>query len=271
MPELPEVETVKRGITPAIRGQRIHSVIIRQPKLRYPIPSELTTTLPSQTIHAIHRRSKYLLLEADTGHLIIHLGMSGRLYTLTDPPPPGKHDHVDIVFNNGICLRYQDPRRFGMVLWTVEPPIEHTLISKLGPEPLESAFHNDHLYDCSRRRTIPIKSFIMDSKQVVGVGNIYASEALFLAGIHPAKAANCVSKARYQQLTESIRTVLRKAIEAGGTSFRDFKREDGKPGYFQQSLYVYGREGEPCKRCDHKIKRVTQNQRSTFYCAQCQR
>lgn len=270
MPELPEVETVKRGITPAISHQTVAEATVRQPKLRYPIPTEVTTLLPGQTIHQINRRSKYLLLEADTGHLIIHLGMSGRLYTLTNPPPAGKHDHVDILFNNGICLRYQDPRRFGMVLWTHEPPETHRLLQSLGPEPLTNDFHENHLFERSRRKSVAVKSFIMDSKVVVGVGNIYASEALFLAGIRPSHAANRISRARYQTLTQTIRAVLNNAIDAGGTSFRDFKHSDGQPGYFQQKLFVYGREGKPCRQCATPIKKITQGQRSTFYCSNCQ-
>lgn len=270
MPELPEVETVKRGITPAIQHQTVTAVTVRQPKLRYPIPSEVTTHLPGQTIHHIERRSKYLLLEADTGHLIIHLGMSGRLYTLTNTPPAGKHDHVDIEFSNGTCLRYQDPRRFGMVLWTHERPAEHKLIRSLGPEPLTDSFSDMHLYDQSRRKTLAVKQYIMDSKVVVGVGNIYASEALFIAGIRPTRACNRISKASYIKLTHAIREVLSRAIDAGGTSFRDFKHSDGQPGYFQQTLSVYGREGEPCRVCSTPIKKITQGQRSTFYCASCQ-
>lgn len=270
MPELPEVETVKRGITPAICGQQIESFIIRQPKLRYPIPTHLPTTLTGLKVHSIKRRSKYLLLETDLGHLIIHLGMSGRIHTLKDAPAARKHDHVDIIFKNGICLRYHDPRRFGMILWTHEDPEQHILLKHLGPEPLTTAFDGDHLFANSRKRTVSIKQYIMDSKVVVGVGNIYASESLFQAGISPKRSANKIAQLRYHKLAEKIKTVLAQAIDAGGTTLKDFSAANGKPGYFQQELYVYGRHGQQCRQCHSKVKKFTQAQRSTFYCPQCQ-
>lgn len=270
MPELPEVETVKRGITPHIRDQHIESVIIRQPQLRYPIPSHLPQTLSGLKVHSIKRRSKYLLLETDLGHLIIHLGMSGRIHVLTEPPKAAKHDHVDIIFKHGICLRYTDPRRFGMILWTHEDPLQHILLKHLGPEPLTAEFNGKHLFDCSRKRSIPIKQFIMDSKVVVGVGNIYASESLHQAGISPKRNANKIAELRYHSLADKIKSVLSKAIDAGGTTLKDFSAASGKPGYFQQELAVYGREGLACKTCDSKIKKLTQAQRSTYYCPQCQ-
>jgi formamidopyrimidine-DNA glycosylase len=271
MPELPEVETVRRGITPKLLNQRIKSVTIRQPKLRYPIPSHLKKTLPGLSIQAIQRRSKYLLLETEIGHLIIHLGMSGRIHTLADIPKAAKHDHVDIVFENGICLRYHDPRRFGMILWTPEDINTHPLLCKLGPEPLTKKFDGDHLFERSRKRQVSVKQFIMDSKVVVGVGNIYASESLFQAGISPLKPAGKISKLRYQLLAEEIKTVLNKAIKAGGTTLKDFSSESGKPGYFQQELNVYGREAQLCINCKKKIRKITQGQRSTFYCPHCQK
>lgn len=270
MPELPEVETVRKGITPAILNHRITGIIIRQPKLRYPIPSQLKQILPGLTITKISRRSKYLLLETELGCLIIHLGMSGRIHVLKDAPPAAKHDHVDILFDNNICLRYHDPRRFGMILWTHEPAEQHTLLTRLGPEPLTRKFNCDYLYDQSRQRSIPIKQFIMDSKVVVGVGNIYASEALFAAGIHPQRAANKVSPTRYALLVDHIKAVLKKAIKAGGTTLKDFSNSTGQPGYFQQKLSVYGRQNEPCKKCKTPIKKMLIGQRSTFYCPACQ-
>jgi formamidopyrimidine-DNA glycosylase len=270
MPELPEVETVRRGITPILLNQCIKSITIRQPKLRYPIPSHLTKTLPGLHIHSIKRRSKYLLLETELGHLIIHLGMSGRIHTLDSQTPTVKHDHVDIHFTNGICLRYHDPRRFGMILWTPEDPKQHSLLCRLGPEPLTKKFDGDHLFKQSQKRHISVKQFIMDSKVVVGVGNIYASESLFQAGISPKKPANKISKLRYELLADHIKTVLKKAIKAGGTTLKDFSTVDGNPGYFQQELFVYGRDNQNCLNCENKIKKITQAQRSTFYCPNCQ-
>lgn len=271
MPELPEVETVRLGITPTLLNQRIQSVTIRQPRLRYPIPSHLKKTLPGLHVQAITRRSKYLLLKTELGHLIIHLGMSGRVHTLSHNTPALKHDHVDILFSNGICLRYHDPRRFGMILWTHEDPTQHTLLSHLGPEPLTTQFDGDHLFKRSRKRSTSVKQFIMDNKVVVGVGNIYASESLFQAGISPVKAAHTISKLRYALLADEIKKVLKKAIQAGGTTLKDFSAANGNPGYFQQELFVYGRENQNCFNCSKKIKKITQGQRSTFYCPTCQR
>ncbi len=271
MPELPEVETVRRGITPVVLHQRIQSITIRQPKLRYPIPSHLNTTLPGLHVCNITRRSKYLLLETELGSLIIHLGMSGRLHALKEATPPTKHDHVDILFENGICLRYHDPRRFGMILWTQDHPTQHPLLVQLGPEPLTDDFNADYLFAQAQKRKVPVKQFIMDSKVVVGVGNIYASESLFQAAIAPQKAAYTLSKSHCQVLVDEIKNVLHKAIIAGGTTLKDFSSADGKPGYFQQELFVYGREQQHCFKChDGHIKKMTQGQRSTFYCSVCQ-
>ena len=270
MPELPEVETTCRGIAPHIEQQIFKKIIIRQPKLRYPIPSDLIMTLPGQSVHSVTRRSKYLLIHTDAGHLIIHLGMSGRLHALTNPPNAAKHDHVDILFKNDVCLRYHDPRRFGMILWTAEEPQQHKLLRSLGPEPLSNEFNGNYLYQQSRGRSRPIKQFIMDGHVVVGVGNIYASESLFQAGIAPKRAAQKISKHRYERLADEIKQVLSDAITAGGTTLKDFSAADGKPGYFQQQLNVYGRNGQTCPNCQSSIKKIILGQRSTFYCPSCQ-
>lgn len=271
MPELPEVETSRRGIEPHILGQTVSQVIIRQKKLRWPIPTRLKTELPQSKILSVKRRGKYLLLESDTGTLIIHLGMSGSLRITDTCTAAEKHEHVDICFKNKIVLRYKDPRRFGAVLWTKKDPLKHKLLIDLGPEPLSDAFSAEHLYEYSHNRKIPIKTFIMNSHIVVGVGNIYASESLFMAGISPKRQAGNISLQRYQKLFEAIQNVLKLAIDQGGTSLRDFTRSDGKPGYFQQILNVYGRTGQPCHKCGKAIKQLTQQQRSSYYCSNCQR
>lgn len=271
MPELPEVETTCKGIAPHITGQTVRKVIIRQPRLRWPIPARLKNILPGNTISTVSRRGKYLLFSTAAGTMMIHLGMSGSLRLLNASQPAEKHDHVDIVFANGQALRLRDPRRFGAVLWTAKSPFKHTLIASLGPEPLTHEFNTDTLFRCSRKRKRSIKEFIMDSKVVVGVGNIYASEALFLAAIRPTTAAGRISKARYQRLVDAIKQVLANAIRSGGTTLRDFSNGEGKPGYFQQKLNVYGRAGKPCRQCQATIKKIQQGQRSSFYCPQCQR
>lgn len=270
MPELPEVETSCRGIRPHVVDQEILDVIVRQPMLRYPIPP-LVEPLVGQRIEAVTRRGKYLLLAIGGGHLLIHLGMSGSLRLVPAAEPPGKHDHVDWVLGSGVALRLTDPRRFGVVDWLEGDPFAHKLLSVLGPEPLESDFDIGYLYRQSRGRRVPIKSFIMDSHVVVGVGNIYANEALFMAGIHPLRSASRISLARYQGLTGAIKAVLSAAIEQGGTTLRDFVGGDGKPGYFKQSLHVYGRDGLPCGRCGMALKGVRLAQRATVFCPRCQR
>ncbi|PCH84314.1 MAG: DNA-formamidopyrimidine glycosylase [Piscirickettsiaceae bacterium] len=270
MPELPEVETTKRGITPHIKNKTISSVIVRQTQLRWPVSPEISQLLPHQQILDIKRRAKYLLLETQLGTVIIHLGMSGSLRIVKKSEPVKKHDHIDIIFADDTCLRYHDPRRFGAFLWTSEPIEEHKLIEKLGPEPLTDAFYLDDFYSKAKKRTLPIKSFMMDGHMVVGVGNIYASESLFLSKIHPSRACNKVSKARLNTLIHAIKTILRSSIEQGGTTLKDFVNSDGKPGYFQQTLNVYGRKGQPCTHCSTPIKQVTIGQRSTFYCPTCQ-
>jgi formamidopyrimidine-DNA glycosylase len=271
MPELPEVETTRRGITPHIQGQQVSDVIVRHHQLRWPVPHGLKKTLQGRRINSVSRRAKYLLLGFDHGTLILHLGMSGSLRIIDKALPPEKHDHLDIVLDNGKALRLTDPRRFGAVLWTRDAPHEHELLAHLGPEPLSDDFTSDTLYTRSRRRNSSIKQFIMDGKVVVGVGNIYASEALFLAGISPKTIASKVSKVRMDKLTTAIKQVLAAAIEQGGTTLRDFVGGDGKPGYFAQQLNVYGKEGEPCHECGTGIKQITQGQRSSYYCPRCQK
>ena len=271
MPELPEVETSRRGIAPLVSGRQVAAVKVRQPRLRWPVPAELAAILPGQTLQRVHRRGKYLLLAFPQGTLILHLGMSGSLRVLDSASAPGRHDHFDLVFAGGRCLRLRDPRRFGAVLWTEQAPEQHPLLAHLGPEPLGPEFSAERLYRlaCAGRR--PVKSFVMDSEVVVGVGNIYANEALFLAGIHPQRPCNRISLARYQCLADAIRQVLGRAIEAGGTTLRDFQQEDGRPGYFAQSLQVYGRAGEPCPQCAAPLRQRRIGQRSSFYCPACQR
>lgn len=271
MPELPEVETTRRGIEPHLSGQAIREVIIRDHRLRWPVDKTLPSHLPGQRITAITRRGKYLLLTTAAGTIIIHLGMSGSLRVLPCDTAALKHDHVDIVFGDHQCLRLRDPRRFGSVLWTTADPMQHELLKDLGPEPLGDDFNDDYLYGMSRKRKVAVKQFIMNSHVVVGVGNIYANEALFLAGIKPNIAAGRVSKPRYGKLVEAIKTVLTRAIAQGGTTLRDFTASDGNPGYFQQQLNVYGRGGEPCPRCGTTIKSAQQGQRATYYCPHCQR
>jgi formamidopyrimidine-DNA glycosylase len=270
MPELPEVEISRRGIAPAITGATVQRIIVRQPRLRWPVSPGLRRDLPGLRIDSVDRRAKYLLLRTRAGTLIMHLGMSGSLRVLSKPGPARKHDHADIVFDNGVCLRFTDPRRFGCLLWTRRDPLRHRLLAKLGPEPLEDLFDGLHLYQSARGRRCSIKLHIMNAATVVGVGNIYASEALFAAGINPRRAAGRIALPRMHALATAIRTVLSNAIQVGGTTLRDFSGGDGQPGYFQLELNVYGREGKPCKRCDSTIRRIVIGQRSSFYCPRCQ-
>lgn len=271
MPELPEVETTRRGIAPHLAGHTVAAVVVRHPQLRWPVPRGLAGKLHGRVVQAVERRAKYLLLRFEHGTLILHLGMSGSLRLVDAATPAGKHDHFDLVLAGGQALRLTDPRRFGAVLWTKDDPAQHELLRDLGPEPLESEFDADYLYRASRKRKTAIKLFIMDSKTVVGVGNIYASEALFRAGIHPSRAAGSLSRERCARLVSAIRAVLREAIQQGGTTLRDFTGSDGKPGYFAQELRVYGRAGAPCTACGATIKQTRQGQRSTYYCPRCQR
>lgn len=270
MPELPEVETTRLGIKNFILQKQIIDVIVRQPKLRWPVSSSLAQALMGQTICDISRRGKYLLLKTLSGTLLVHLGMSGSLRVITNAEPIKPHDHIDIVFSD-IILRYNDPRRFGAVLWTESPIEEHVLLKELGPEPLLDGFNGQWLYDLSRSRKIPVKTFIMDSHVVVGVGNIYANESLFMAGILPSRQAGRISLVRYQALAECIRSVLSDAVVQGGTTLRDFVNPSGKPGYFQQQLRVYGRSGLPCRNCTTLLSEIRLANRSTVYCRLCQR
>jgi formamidopyrimidine-DNA glycosylase len=270
MPELPEVETTRRGIEPHLLGQRVDRVLVRDRRLRWPVPEDLDVRLSGQRIEAVERRAKYLLIKAETGTLIVHLGMSGSLRLVDAAQPVGKHDHVDILLESGQALRYTDPRRFGAMLWS-EEPLAHVLLASLGPEPLGEDFDGDRLYRLSRGRSMAVKPFIMDNAVVVGVGNIYASEALFAAGIDPRRPAGSISRARYLKLGEEIRRILAMAIERGGTTLRDFVGGDGKPGYFQQELFVYGRAGEFCKSCGSTLREIRLGQRASVYCSRCQR
>jgi formamidopyrimidine-DNA glycosylase len=271
VPELPEVETTRRGIEPHVTGQRIRKVVVRERRLRWPVSQDLEQQLRGQTIESVSRRGKYLLLCTRAGSLIIHLGMSGSLRILPCATPPLKHDHLDIELDNQQCLRLRDPRRFGCVFWTTTDPLQHKLLKELGPEPLSEAFDADYLYAASRKRKVAIKQLIMNSHIVVGVGNIYANEALYLAGIRPGVAAGRLSKPRCRQLVDAIKTVLASAIQQGGTTLRDFTASDGNPGYFQLQLNVYGHGGEPCPRCGTPIKQLHQGQRATYYCPSCQK
>ena len=271
MPELPEVETTRRGIAPHLLNHTIEQVIVRNRQLRWPVPTKLSSLLQGQSVLAVKRRGKYLLIEVANGTLLVHLGMSGSLRVLPCSMPAEKHDHVDIVFSHNQCLRLRDPRRFGAVLWTDEDPLQHKLLKQLGPEPLSKAFSATYLIEKAARRKVTIKQFIMDSKIVVGVGNIYASEALFLAGIHPKRQAGRISLERLDKLVKAIKKVLQAAIKQGGTTLRDFTASDGKPGYFSQQLNVYGRSGEACPRCGKPVKQMILGQRSTYYCSHCQK
>lgn len=271
MPELPEVETTRRGITPHIENNIITKVIVRNRSLRWPIPSGLNTKLKNQTIRSVTRRAKYLLLSTDVGTLILHLGMSGSLRILPTTESVEKHDHFELQFKDGHCLRLRDPRRFGAVLWCKGDPLKHKYLINLGPEPLDNEFNAELLFEKSRKRKTSIKQFIMDAKIVVGVGNIYASESLFLAGVHPKRLAGKITKKNSLDLTAAIKQILKDAIKQGGTTLKDFKSSDGKPGYFQQKLKVYNRKNEACVVCKKPIKQVTLGQRSTFYCSNCQK
>ncbi|MBI1175649.1 MAG: bifunctional DNA-formamidopyrimidine glycosylase/DNA-(apurinic or apyrimidinic site) lyase [Sideroxydans sp.] len=271
MPELPEVETTLRGIEPHLLGQRVADVTIRHPQLRWPIPQSLPGLLRGQTIRALRRRAKYLLIDFDHGTLILHLGMSGSLRILTTGTPPDKHDHFDLVLASGKLMRLRDPRRFGAVLWHAGNADEHALLATLGPEPLGTDFDAAYLHRATRKRSAAIKLAIMDNHVVVGVGNIYANEALFRAGIRPTLASNKLSKPRCAKLVETIRQTLRAAIRQGGSTLRDFVNSNGEPGYFQQHYWVYGRAGEPCRACGSLIRQIKQGQRSSFYCPHCQK
>lgn len=276
MPELPEVETTRRGIAPHLVNQSITEVIIRNPNLRWPIPGDLPGILTGLSIQAVTRRAKYLLLDCGAGTLIFHLGMSGSLRILSvkivqSIESPQKHDHFDLIISDQTVLRLRDPRRFGAVLWHTGDVLQHPLLMNLGPEPLTVDFNALQLFEKTRGRRATIKETLMNSHIVAGVGNIYANEALFHAGISPKIAAGRISVMRYERLVQAIKQTLQQAIEAGGSSLRDFVNSDGNPGYFQQQYWVYGRADQPCKKCDRVIKQIKQGQRSSFYCPGCQR
>lgn len=271
MPELPEVETTRRGILPLIVGKTIENIIIRQPNLRWPITERLDEKMAGLRIESVERRGKYLLFVTSAGTLLLHLGMSGSLRIVSEGVTPGKHDHVDFIFSDQTRLRFNDPRRFGSVLWTSEPALKHQLLKDLGPEPLSADFSGEKLYTLSRGRTTAVKSFIMDSHVVVGVGNIYANEALFMAGILPSRQAGRISLQRYNKLAECIQRVLEQAIRQGGTTLRNFVNESGKPGYFKQQLTVYGRTGLACIHCALPLIEVRISNRTTVFCSHCQR
>ena len=274
MPELPEVETTRRGLAPHVEGRRVGTVTLRRPDLRWPIPPEVRELLPGQRIDAVRRRAKYLLLDTQAGSALLHLGMSGSLRVLPADTPVTAHDHVDLSLQGGRggarVLRFNDPRRFGCLLWQA-PGTTHELLQALGPEPLSDAFDGDYLHARSRGRKAPVKTFLMDQKVVVGVGNIYAAEALFMAGISPLRAAGQVSRDRYRLLADAVRTVLAAAIQRGGTTLRDFISPDGAPGYFEQELAAYGRGGEPCPNCGKRLRQAAIGQRTTAWCPRCQR
>ncbi len=270
MPELPEVETSRRGIEPYLVGERIDKLVIRERRLRWPISTDVDRHLAGQTVISVGRRAKYLLINTTDGTAIIHLGMSGSVTIVDRDTPAGVHDHFDIELASGKSLRYRDPRRFGSLHWAVDPE-RHKLLRALGPEPLGDAFSGKYLWKKSRGRRVNIKQFIMNANIVVGVGNIYASEALYHAAINPRRAAGRIALQRYDALVAAIRNVLQAAIKAGGTTLRDFYGGDGEPGYFQQELAVYGRGGEPCRKCKRAISVIVLGQRSTYYCKNCQR
>jgi formamidopyrimidine-DNA glycosylase len=269
MPELPEVEVTRMGIEPHIKNRQVTEIIVRNRRLRWPIPEEIEQ-LVGQTVAKVERRAKYLLVRSGAGTAILHLGMSGKLCVVPKDTPIQKHDHVDIVFDNGMILRYNDPRRFGAVLWQAVDDEPHSVLGNLGPEPFDGIFNGDYLYQRSRDKKCSIKQFVMDNKIVVGVGNIYANEALFKAGIHPKRAAGGIAKKRYQMLAPIIVETLLRAIEQGGTTLKDFAQADGKPGYFAQELLVYGRKGEPCTKCEAPLSEIKLGQRATVFCGNCQ-
>lgn len=271
MPELPEVETTLRGIKPYLKGEKIIDVVVRKHQLRWPIPARIKEYLLNQIILDFERRGKYLFIRTTNGSIIIHLGMSGTLRVLSQHLPPNKHDHIDIIFSNHMLLRFTDPRRFGAFLWIADEPSLHPLIKNLGVEPLSKEFSGTYLYEQAKNRSIAVKSFIMNSKIVTGIGNIYAAESLFAAGIHPDKKAKLIAKKQYDVLANSIKIILKHAIKKGGTTLKDFLHSKGQPGYFSTELKVYGREGLPCFNCSTRLKSMKINQRSTVFCKKCQK
>lgn len=270
MPELPEVETTKEGIKPHLTGQNILGVLVRQPKLRVPVNPDINRLCAGKTINKISRRAKYLLIELTQGHLLIHLGMSGHLRLVNSSHAIDKHDHIDVHLSNGLTLRYRDPRRFGMFLYIDGQPEEHSLLNRLGPEPLSNEFNSTYLIHQAQKKSTPIKSFIMNNQVVVGVGNIYATESLHLSGIHPNSPTNSVSPAHLTTLCGHIKETLQRAIDAGGTTLRDYYSSEGKPGYFSVSLRVYGRQNQPCFTCNQLIDSLHIAGRNSAFCPKCQ-
>jgi len=268
MPELPEVETTCRGIEPHVSGQQIERVILRETRLRWPVSPEVTD-LAGSRIAGVSRRAKYLLMALDHGNLIWHLGMSGSMRILPTGTPAASHEHVEFELSNGQSLKFRDPRRFGALLYCADDPLQHRLLQPLGPEPLADDFNADYLYARCRGRNVDIKVLLMNSHIVVGVGNIYASEALYLAGIRPTRAAGRISKARITKLVDAVRVILTDAIARGGTTLQDFTQVDGKPGYFRQQLQVYANKGK-CQACGKAVRQLVQGQRSSYYCPGCQ-
>ena len=271
MPELPEVETARRGLEPWLLNQRIRGAVLRHRGMRWPVRADLPRLLTGHSIRSVGRRSKYLLLDCESGWLILHLGMSGSVRMVPAGAAPGKHDHFDLVLESGQAMRLTDPRRFGAVIWEPGDPSGHKLLQDLGPEPFDPAFDAQWLHSHTRGRRAPVKNVLMDNHVVCGVGNIYANESLFGAGIHPARAAGRISLERYARLVEVVQQTLRAAIAAGGSTLRNYVNADGNPGWFQQQYFVYGREGEPCRKCGAMIKAVRIGQRAAFYCPRCQR
>jgi len=271
VPELPEVESTRRDLERDVIGRSVAAVVVRDRRLRWPVPAALGRKLAGRTITDIRRRAKYLLIGAENGTVLVHLGMSGSLRLHRVPTMPGPHDHIDLVLDDGRFVRYRDPRRFGCWLWTESDPTRHPLLVHLGPEPLGVDFDGAGLHRRLRGRTAPIKNMLMDSRIVAGVGNIYANEALFIAGIDPRRAAGRIGRRRIDRLVDALQDVLRVAVDAGGTTLRDYARADGASGEFSSRLNVYGREGEPCPRCAVPLARTNLGQRSTWYCRRCQR
>jgi formamidopyrimidine-DNA glycosylase len=271
MPELPEVETTRRGILGALRDRTVRSFVLREARLRWPVDPALARELAGQRVLGVRRRAKYLLIDLERGTLIAHLGMSGSLRVLPASTPPVAHDHYDLLLDDDRCLRFNDPRRFGSLHWSREPAEQHPLLASLGTEPLEDGFDADYLVRRARGRRVAVKLFLMDQRIVVGVGNIYASEALFRGGVRPRRAAGRLRRPEWQAVATAVRDVLGDAIRQGGTTLRDYVGVDGTPGYFRQKLYVYERTGQPCLRCRTPIRHVVQGQRSTYFCPMCQR
>ena len=271
MPELPEVETTRRGVDPHVVGRKIVALSVHEPRLRWRVADSMPAEVAGQRVKQTGRRAKYLLLELESGTLILHLGMSGSLRVLPADTPRLTHDHFDLLLDSGLTLRFNDPRRFGSLHYTTGNPDEHALLKRLAPEPLNDAFNTEYLWRITRKRKVSIKQLLMNSSLVVGVGNIYASEALFRARIRPKRQAKSLTRAEVSKLTRAVRDVLKMAIKVGGTTLRDYVGADGEPGYFRQKLYVYERGGEPCRVCGTPVRQITQGQRSTYYCPTCQK